>query len=140
MSARCAKWGVDPESIPDYLALVGDSSDGYPGLPGFGAKSAAALLARYRHLEAVPIRGSAWDVPGLRSALILAQTLVERLGEAMLYRDLARLRTAADGVPIPERAPDELAWRGADRTAWEALCDELGLDRLRARPHLWRDR
>ena len=134
------KWGVDPESIPDYLALVGDASDGYPGIPGFGAKTAAALLARYRHLEDVPVRGSAWDVAGVRNPVLLGQTLVDRLGEAMLYRDLARLRTAADGVPIPERTPADLLWQGAPRGAWEAFCDELGLERLRARPHRWRDR
>jgi 5'-3' exonuclease len=134
-----AKWGVSPASIPDYLALVGDSSDGYPGIPGFGAKTAAALLVRYEHLEAVPVRGSSWDIAGLRNPVPLAQTLVERLGEAMLYRDLARLRTTADGVPIPQQRPDDLVWRGADRAAWEGLCDELGLDRLRARPHRWRD-
>ena len=134
-----AKWGVDPESIPDYLALVGDSSDGYPGIPGFGPKTAAALLARYRHLEDVPVRGSAWDLPGLRGAVPLGRTLVERLGEALLYRDLARLRTTADGVPIPQEAPEDLRWRGADRAAWEAFCDVQGLGRLRGRPHRWRD-
>jgi 5'-3' exonuclease len=134
-----AKWGVAPESIPDYLALVGDSSDGYPGIPGFGTKTAAALLARWGHLEQVPVRGSAWDLPGLRNAVPLAQVLVERLAEAMLYRDLARLRTIDDGVPIPQATPADLEWHGADRPAWEGLCDELGLDRLRARPHRWAD-
>ena len=133
------KWGVDPASIPDYLALVGDSSDGYPGIPGFGSKTAAALLARFRHLEDVPVRGSAWEIPGLRGAVPLAQTLVERLGEALLYRDLARLRTTADGVPIPQDAPEDLRWRGADRDAWEAFCEAQGLERLRARPHRWRN-
>jgi 5'-3' exonuclease len=131
------KWGVAPESIPDYLALVGDSSDGYPGIPGFGAKTAAALLARWGHLEQVPVKGSAWDLAGVRNAVPLAQVLVERLGEAMLYRDLARLRTADDGVPIPERSAADLAWAGANRAAWEAFCDELGLDRLKNRPHRW---
>ena len=134
-----AKWGVDPESIPDYLALVGDSSDGYPGIPGFGSKTAAALLARYRHLEDVPVRGSAWDIPSLRGAVPLGRTLVERLGEALLYRDLARLRTTSDGVPIRQDTPEDLLWRGADRDAWEAFCDAQGLGRLRARPHRWRD-
>jgi 5'-3' exonuclease len=133
------KWGVPPASIPDYLALVGDSSDGYPGIPGFGSKTAAALLARFGHLEQVPIKGSAWDLPGVRNAVPLAQVLVEHLAEAMLYRDLARLRTVDDGVPIPERTAAELAWPGADRRAWEAMCDELGLDRLRGRPHRWAD-
>jgi 5'-3' exonuclease len=132
-----AKWGVSPESIPDYLALVGDASDGYPGIPGFGAKTAAALLSRYGHLEDVPVRGSAWEASGLRNPVALARTLVERLGEAMVYRDLARLRTIADGVVIPEQTPADLRWRGAHRTAWEAFCDDLGLARLRARPHRW---
>ena len=67
-----AKWGVDPASIPDYLALVGDSSDGYPGIPGFGSKTAAALLAKYGHFEDVPAKGSAWDVAGLRNSVGLA--------------------------------------------------------------------
>jgi 5'-3' exonuclease len=132
------KWGVPPESIPDYLALVGDSSDGYPGVPGFGSKTAAALLAKYGHFEGVPVKGSAWDLgPGVRNAVGLAQVLREHLGEAMLYRDLARLRGLADGVPIQQHAPDELEWRGADRRAWETFCDELGLTRLRSRPHRW---
>lgn len=134
-----AKWGVDPQSMPDYLALVGDSSDGYPGIPGFGPKTAAGLLARYVHLEAVPVKGSAWDVPSLRNPAALAQVLVDRLGEAMLYRDLARLRTTADDVPIPQRSPHELLWRGARRDEWESFSDDLGLDRLRARPHRWLD-
>jgi 5'-3' exonuclease len=132
-----AKWGVAPESIPDWLALVGDSSDGYPGIQGFGAKTASALLARYPHLEDVPVRGSAWDLTGVRNPVGLAQVLVERLPEAMLYRDLARLRTTADGVPIPQSEPEELRWQGVARPAWEALTDELGLSRLRARPHVW---
>jgi len=132
-----AKWGVDPESIPDYLALVGDSADGYPGIPGFGSKTAAALLARYGRLESIPVRGSTWDITGLRGPVPLGHTLVERLAEAMLYRDLARLRTTADGVPIAQQAPGELEWQGADRTAWQAFCDELGLVRLRDRPHRW---
>ena len=126
-----------PGSIPDWLALVGDSSDGYPGIPGFGAKTASALLGRYPRLEDVPVRGSAWGVAGIRNPVGLAQVLRERLSEAMLYRDLARLRTTADGVPIPQRVPDELRWRGVARPAWEALTDELGLPRLRGRPHRW---
>ena len=134
-----AKWGVSPESIPDWLALVGDSADGFPGLPGFGAKTAAALLARYVHLEAVPIRGSAWDVAGVRNPVGLGQVLRERLDEALLYRSLARLRTTGDGVPIPQRTPAELEWCGTPRATWEAFCDEWGLTRLRGRPHRWRD-
>ncbi len=130
------KWGVSPDSIPDYLALVGDSADGYPGLQGWGSKSAAAVLARYGSLDDIPDRASSWDVPGgVRGAVTLAAVLAERRDEALGYRTLARLRLDAD---IPQRTPEELRWRGADRAAWEAFCDELGLDRLRARPHRWR--
>jgi 5'-3' exonuclease len=134
-----AKWGVPPRSIPDWLGLVGDSSDGFPGLPGWGAKSAAAVLRRYGHLEEVPARASEWEVPGLRGGVVLAATLREHWDEALLYRDLARLRTAEDGVEIPQRDVDELRWRGTPRGRWEAFCDEWGLERLRARPHRWAD-
>ncbi len=139
-AAVVAKWGVAPASIPDWLALVGDASDGFPGLPGFGAKSAAAVLRRYRHFEEIPVRGSAWEVPGLRNPVGLALTLRDHLDEALLYRDLARLRTVADGVPIPQQDPEELRWRGAPRARWENFCDEWDLARLRARPHRWRER
>ncbi len=80
------KWGVPPTAIPDWLALVGDSSDGYPGLPGWGAKSAAAVLARYGSLEEIPAKSSAWDVKSLRGAPVLAATLRERWDEVLLYR------------------------------------------------------
>ena len=134
-----AKWGVEPESIPDLLALVGDSSDGYPGLPGWGAKSAAAVLAVHNTLEGIPRRASEWHVPSLRGAVLLAATLVEHWDEALLYRDLARLRTTADGVDIPERRATQLEWRGAPHATWAAFCDEWGLNGLRDRPHRWRD-
>lgn len=130
-----AKWGVSPSSIPDYLALVGDASDGYPGLPGWGAKSASAVLARHGTLEAIPADAAHWDV-AVRGAAALAATLRERQDEAILYRRLARLRTDA---PLPQRDPEELAWRGTDRDAWTAFCEELGLPRLRDRPHRWRE-
>jgi 5'-3' exonuclease len=133
-----AKWGVAPESVPDRLALVGDAADGYPGLPGWGDKSASAVLARYLHFEAIPANGSEWDVKGLRNPVGLATTLRDHMDEALLYRDLARLRTVADGVPIPQRDVDELEWPGADRATWQAFCDEWGLARLRSRPHRWR--
>jgi 5'-3' exonuclease len=134
-----AKWGVAPTSIPDYLAVVGDSSDGYPGLPGWGAKSAAAILSRYAHLEDVPEKASAWEVPGVGGsrAATLAASLRDHWDEAMLYRDLARLRSVADGVPIRQTDPDGLRWDGAPRPEWEAFCEEWGLDRLRSRPHRW---
>jgi len=130
-----AKWGVRPGSIPDLLALVGDAADGYPGLPGWGAKSAAAVLLRYGSLEAIPAHAADWDV-AVRSGPALAATLRDRREEVYLYRTLARLRTDA---PLPERTPDDLRWRGAPRARWEAFCDEIGLPRLRARPHRWLD-
>ncbi len=133
-AAVVAKWGVPPASIPDLLALVGDAADGYPGLPGWGAKSAAAVLARYETLEAIPPRAAEWAV-GVRSAPALAAVLRERWDEAILYRTLARLRTDA---PVPQRDPDELRWTGADRAWFGALCEEIGLPRLGSRPHRWR--
>ena len=135
--AVLVKWGVPPSAIPDWLALVGDSSDGYPGLPGWGAKSAAAVLARYGSLEAIPERASAWDVKSLRGGPVLAATLRERWDDVMLYRSLARLRTLEDGVEIPERTVDELRWRGTPRHAWHELCASLGLDQYATRPHRW---
>ena len=134
-----SKWGVSPASVPDRLALVGDAADGFPGLPGWGDKSASAVLARYEHLELVPANGSEWDVPGLRNPVGLAATLRDRMADALLFRDLARLRTAADGVEIPQQDVDELRWPGADRARWEAFCDEWGLPRLRTRPPRWRE-
>jgi len=131
------KWGVPPLSIPDWLALVGDSSDGFPGLPGWGAKSAAAVLRRYGHLEMIPPRASEWDVPSLRGAVLLSATLTEQWDAALLYRSLALLRTADDGVDIPQHDPDELRWNGAPRDRWHAFCDAWGLERLRERPHRW---
>jgi 5'-3' exonuclease len=135
------KWGVAPASIPDYLGLVGDSSDGFPGLPGWGSKSAAAVLSKYGHFEEIPAKASAWEVPGLGGsrAIALASTLREQWTDALLYRDLARLRTAEDGVVIRQRDPEELRWDGVPRAEWEAFCEEWGLDRLAARPHRWRD-
>ena len=112
-----AKFGVEPASIPDWLALVGDSADGYPGLPGWGAKSAAAVLARYERLEAIPKLALDWDVP-VRGALRLATTLAERVEDAMLFRVLATLRAEAPiGVDV-----DGLRWTGPrpDFAAWAA--------------------
>jgi 5'-3' exonuclease len=127
------KWGVPPESIPDYLALVGDSSDGFPGLPGWGAKSAAAVLSRWGHLESIPKTAGAWGVD-VRSAPSLSATLRAHWDEALLFRHLARLRL---DVPLPQTSPDELRWRGARREPWAALCEELGVTALAERPHLW---
>mgnify|MGYP003338644148 CR=1 FL=1 len=109
------------------------------GLPGWGAKSAAAVLAVYGHLEGIPPKAAAWEVPSLRGAATLALTLREQWEAALRFRDLARLRTAADGVVIPQRAAEELRWHGASRAGWEAFCATWGLGRLRDRPHRWRE-
>jgi len=135
--AVIAKWGVRPASIPDWLALVGDSSDGFPGLPGWGAKSAAAVLMRYDHLEGIPARASAWDVKSLRGAAVLAATLREQWDAALLYRSLARLRTIDDGVMVPETEVEQMRWLGVPRAGWQAFCDRWGLTSQRTRPHRW---
>ena len=135
------KWGVAPGSIPDWLALVGDSSDGYPGLPGWGAKGAAAVLAKYGSLDDIPEKASSWEVPSVRGtkAVTLAATLRAHWDEALLYRSLARLRTTDDGVEIPQGSVDDLQWAGTPRAGWETFCDRWGLPALRARPHRWLD-
>jgi len=99
------KFGVPPASIPDYLALVGDASDGYPGLPGWGAKSAATVLARFGHLDAIPPDFRDWHVNAASPAR-LAETLVRERERALLFRTLATLRT---DVPVFDRI-DELKW------------------------------
>jgi len=127
-----AKFGVSPASIPDYLALVGDSADGFPGLPGWGAKSAAAILARFGSLEGIPDSPLEWELP-MRNAVRLAAVLREQRADAVLYRRLARLNRDA---PITGDL-DSLAWRGVPRQAFLSLCDELGFDRIRERVHRW---
>lgn len=114
------KFGVPPASIPDYLALVGDSADGIPGVPRWGKKSAAALLAAYGRLEAIPLDDTEWPVR-LRGSRALAQELREHFEQALLYRTLATLRV---DVPLRESL-DELRYRGADRAKLEAACEEL---------------
>ena len=106
-SAVVAKFGVGPESIPDYLALVGDASDGYPGLPGWGAKSTAAVLGKYGHLEAIPTDGTTWGVKAANAGA-LGRTLVRERQHAFLFRDLATLRT---NIPL-FASIDDLRWRG----------------------------
>jgi 5'-3' exonuclease len=101
------KFGVGPESIADYLALVGDTADGFPGLPGWGAKSASAVLARYGHLEDIPPLGGDWDVP-VRAAGKLAATLQRQWKDAVLFRRIATIE-----VDAPVMADvDELEWKG----------------------------
>jgi len=106
-AAVIEKFGVRPESIPDYLALVGDAADGYPGLPGWGAKSTAAVLAKYLHLEAIPADGTTWGVNASQAGA-LGRTLVRERDRAMLFRDLATLRT---DIPLFESI-EELRWQG----------------------------
>ncbi len=102
-----SKFGVPPASIPDYLALVGDAADGYPGLRGWGPKSSAAVLAKFGHLEAIPEDWQTWKVNAANAATLAATFLRER-DQAFLFRDLATLR--AD-IPLFESV-DELEWRG----------------------------
>jgi len=126
-SAVQQKFGVAPRSIPDWLALVGDSADGYPGLPGWGARSAATVLARYRHVEHIPKLAMDWDV-SVRGAMRLATTLAEQRERALLFRELATLRADAPiGVDV-----DGLRWAGprAELATWSA---RLGTPSLHAR-------
>ncbi|MGA1050764.1 MAG: 5'-3' exonuclease [Ilumatobacteraceae bacterium] len=114
------KFGVGPESIPDYLGLVGDAADGFPGLPGWGAKSAAAVLARYGHLEDIPDEAGRWEVPGLRGAPKLATTLREHRDDATLFR---RIATVDRSVPVG--TVDEWMWSGPS-AEFGSICAALG--------------
>jgi 5'-3' exonuclease len=118
------KFGVPPESIPDWLALVGDSADGFPGLPGFGAKSAAALLTRYGHIEQIPDDGRLWDVPGLRGVDRLAATLSAGREVVALFKVLATLRTDADVGTVDD-------WEWTEPTQdFPAWCERFDQPRL----------
>ncbi len=125
------KYGVPPVSIPDWLALVGDAADGYPGIPAWGAKSASAVLSRYGHLEAIPGDSGQWGLPAGR-ALRLAENLKNYKAEALLYRRLATLRL---DVPLQEGIQD-LQWNGARRQLRE-LCAAMGDDSLPERIPRW---
>jgi 5'-3' exonuclease len=129
-----AKFGVSPESIPDYLALVGDTADGVPGLSGWGAKSAGTVLARWRKLEAIPREARDWNV-SVRSADKLAATLEANRDLALEYRVLTTLRL---DVPLEEELED-LRWKGVPGDEFLALCEEFGFDDVRTRPHLWQE-
>jgi len=124
-AALLERRGIRPESIPDFLALVGDDADGIPGIPGFGEKTAAALLGAHLHLEAIPTDAARWP-PAVRSAPQLAATLATRWQDALRYRQLATLLT---DVPLAESLED-LRWRGVPRAALEAFCGALGAGRL----------
>ena len=137
--AVMVKWGVPPSAIPDWLALVGDSSDGYPGLPGWGAKSAAAVLARYGSLEAIPEKASAWDVKSLRGASRARRHAPRALGRGAAVPlagappdDGRRRRHPAAGR---RRAP--LARHAARRLG--GVLRRVGPRPHRSRPHRWLD-
>lgn len=121
------KFGVRPESIPEYLAVVGDSADGYPGLQGWGPKAAALTFSKFPHFEDVPRDWRQWD-RGLRGAERLAATFFDNWDDALLYRTLATLRL---DVPVFESV-DELEWKGPT-AGFLAMCDRLQMDAMSAR-------
>jgi len=121
------KFGVEPESIPDYLALVGDSADGFPGLKGWGAKSAGVVLGRYGYLEEIPAAIEDWDVT-VRGAARLAVTLRDQMDEALLFRRLATLDIKAPVSP----GVDELEWSGPAE-GWRDVLEGLGLESIVSR-------
>jgi 5'-3' exonuclease len=120
-----ARFGVAPKSIPDYLALVGDSADGFPGVPGWGEKASGTVLGRYHHLERIPATASQWEVP-VRGAARLAAALEENRSLAVLFRTLATLRT---DVPV-FTSVDELRWRGP-MPDFQGVAERFGM------PGLW---
>ena len=119
-----ARFGVDPPSVPDWLALVGDSSDGYPGIKGWGPATSAAVLRRYGHLESIPRLGDRWDVD-VRGARSLAASLRDDMELALLFRDLATLRLDETLCP----GLDSLRWRGPT-PAFAGTCERLGAPAL----------
>lgn len=125
------RFGVPPTSIPDYLALVGDSADGIPGVARWGAKGTAAVLARYLHLESIPADHADWDVT-VRGGKRLSEELEAARDDALLYRTLATLRR---DVPLPEDL-DALEWKGADRNL-HRFCEQIGERTLPGRVPRW---
>jgi 5'-3' exonuclease len=127
------KFGIPPSSIPDWLALVGDDADGYPGLPRWGARSAATVLAHYGHIELIPDDVMKWKV-NVRGAAALAESLRAGRADVSLYKTLATLR---EDVPLTESL-DDLRWQGARRGQLEAISIEIGDDEAFARTDRWR--
>jgi len=125
------KFGVRPESMPDWLALVGDAADGYPGIKGWGAKSASAVLARFVHLESIPADHGQWGIK-VNRAPYLSESLESHRDDALLFRRLATLRI---DVPLTEKLED-LEWKGA-RQGLRRLCSELGAADLPSRITRW---
>ncbi|MBI3204720.1 MAG: flap endonuclease [Myxococcales bacterium] len=128
------RFGVPPSAIPDFLGLVGDDADGIPGIPRWGARSTATVLAHYGSIERIPDDSARWEVT-VRGAASLARELSSRRDEAMLYKTLATLRRDAKLFEQVEA----LAWHGADRGLTEALCSEIGERSLPARVVRWRN-
>jgi len=126
------KFGVPPASIPDYLALVGDAADGIPGVPRWGAKTAAQMLSRYGHLENIPDDWEQWEVRP-RGAQAVAASLAEHREDAALYKRLATLRL---DVPLAETL-EQLRWEGVPKLKYQALCAELGFESLMHLPSRW---
>jgi 5'-3' exonuclease len=129
------KFGVDPESMPDWLALVGDSADGYPGIPGWGAKSASAVLSHFKHMESIPDDPGKWKLNSISPgrAASLALSLSQRRQEALLYKQLATVR---EDVLLGEKLAD-LKWQGAYKRLME-FCHRLGDEKIPLRIPRWR--
>lgn len=119
-AAVTVKFGVPPASIADYLALVGDAADGYPGLPGWGAKSAATVLAKFGTIEQIPASSGDWGLPGLRGAEKLAVTLRQQMADALLFKVIATV-----AVDVPVGSVDEWQWRGPT-PEFAAMAAQLG--------------
>ena len=128
------KFGVSPSSIPDFLALTGDSADGIPGIPKWGAKTSSKMLFHYGHIEEIPADASDWAVK-VRGASTAADSLNSHPNEVRLYKDLTTLRT---DVPL-ETSLTALEWKGVNREKFGSLCDDLGFGRLASLPHRWSD-
>ena len=126
------KFGVPPESIPDFLALVGDSADGYPGIQGWGEKSTSTVLAKFKHIESIPGDPAKLGL-GLGRATTLVENLQTNYKDALLFRELSTLRT---DVPLKETLAD-LKWQGA-YPRFKKLCEELGEERIPERITKWR--
>ena len=129
-----ANKGFGPASVPDFLALTGDTANSIPGLDGFGDKSAGLLIGAYEHIEAIPDRADAWTVKP-RGAMNLAATLAAHREEALFYRKLA---TLVDTVPLTETLED-LRYRGTPRAAFDSWCGEVGATTVRTMPRVWID-
>ncbi|MDG2028881.1 MAG: 5'-3' exonuclease H3TH domain-containing protein [Acidimicrobiales bacterium] len=124
------KFGVPPDSIPDYLGVVGDTADGFPGLQGWGAKSAAKVLSKFGHIDQVPLDVAEWEGLDVRGAAKLALTLRENFEDALLFR---RIATVDLDAPVSATV-DEMVWQGPG-AGFDERCAEIGADRVAKRAH-----